>query len=62
MSAQHVGKVLIVLSDASTFAVHKSDSSVSQEETGVFPTELAKPLEKILDAGFEVEVRAPPSL
>ena len=51
------GKVLIVLSDASTFTVKKADGSVSQEETGVFLQELTKPLQQMLEAGYHVTVR-----
>ena len=50
MTAQYAGKVLIILSDADTFEVHKKDGSVSHEDTGVFLAELAKPLAKLLDA------------
>jgi hypothetical protein len=51
------GKVLIILSDAHAFAVTKSDGTVVEEETGFFLMELAKPLAKLLDAGYEVTVR-----
>ena len=54
---QSSGKVLVILSEAETFPLHKSDGSVSQEDTGVFLTELAKPLGQILDAGYDVVVR-----
>ena len=50
------GKILIVLSDASTFTVKKKDGSISQEETGVFLQELTKPLSQLLDAGYSVTV------
>ncbi|KAI0328107.1 ThiJ/PfpI family protein [Cubamyces sp. BRFM 1775] len=53
------GKVLIILSDADKFPVHKPDGSVTQEDTGVFLTELAKPLGQILDAGYEVVFASP---
>lgn len=52
------GKILVILSDASTFAVQKKDGSISQEETGVFLQELTKPLSQLLDAGYSVTVRA----
>lgn len=52
------GKVLIILSDAHSFEVGKPDGHAVQEETGFFMTELATPLEAILDAGHDVEVRA----
>jgi putative intracellular protease/amidase len=51
------GKVLIILSDAHSFKVTKSDGTVVEEETGFFLMELAKPLQKLLDAGYEVTVR-----
>ncbi|KAI0637358.1 ThiJ/PfpI family protein [Trametes polyzona] len=53
------GKVLIILSDADKFTVRKPDGSSSQEDTGVFLTELAKPLGQILDAGYEVVFASP---
>jgi len=52
-------KVLIVLSDASTFDIKKSDGSIQKEETGVFLMELAKPLTQILDAGYQVTFTSP---
>lgn len=51
------GKILIILSDASVFAVKKKDGSISYEETGVFLQELTKPLAQLLDAGYTVTVR-----
>ncbi|KZO96707.1 ThiJ/PfpI family protein [Calocera viscosa TUFC12733] len=57
--AEPTGKILIILSDASTFPVEKKDGSVAQEESGVFVAELAKPLERLLDAGFEVTFASP---
>jgi hypothetical protein len=51
------GKVLIILSDAHSFPLKKADGTVVDEETGFFLMELAKPLSKILDAGYEVTVR-----
>ncbi|EIW60745.1 ThiJ/PfpI family protein [Trametes versicolor FP-101664 SS1] len=54
------GKVLIILSDADKFAIRKQDGgSVSQEDTGVFLTELATPLGQLLDAGYEVVFASP---
>jgi hypothetical protein len=53
------GKVLIILSDAHSFPLKKADGTVVDEETGFFLMELAKPLSKILDAGYEVTVRMP---
>jgi len=52
-------KVLIILSDASTFPIEKKDGSVAQEESGVFVMELAKPLQALLDAGYEVTFASP---
>lgn len=49
-------KVLIILSDADSFTVQKSDGTATQEETGVFLQELTKPLVQLLDAGYEVTV------
>ena len=57
MSVTFVGKVLIILSDADKFAIQKPDGSLAHEDTGVFLTELAKPLGQILDAGYQVVVR-----
>lgn len=53
------GKVLIILSDADSYPVKKPDGSTTNQETGVFLTELAKPLQKLLDAGYEVTVCIP---
>lgn len=50
-------KVLIILSDAHAFPLKKKDGTVVEEETGFFLMELAKPLTKLLDAGYEVTVR-----
>jgi len=57
--ADPTGKILIVLSDSSTFPIEKKDGSITQEESGVFVQELAKPLEQLLDAGFEVTFASP---
>ena len=53
-------KVLIILSDAHAFPLQKKDGTVVEEETGFFLMELAKPLSKLLDAGFEVTVSPRP--
>jgi len=53
------GKVLIILSDAHSFPVYKKDGSVTQEESGVFVMELAKPLAALLDAGYSVTFASP---
>ena len=49
-------KVLVILSDADYFEFQKKDGSVTHEETGVFLQELTKPLQQILDAGYQVTV------
>ncbi len=49
------GKVLIILSDADSFSLKKSDGAVTQEETG-FLQELTKPLIQLLDAGYSITV------
>jgi putative intracellular protease/amidase len=49
-------KILIILSDAHAFPLKKSDGTIVDEETGFFLMELAKPLSKLLDAGYEVTV------
>jgi putative intracellular protease/amidase len=58
-----VKKVLIILSDAHSFPLHKKTSNGEQEivpqESGFFLMELAKPLQKILDAGYEVTFASP---
>jgi putative intracellular protease/amidase len=51
-------KILIILSDAKSFPLHKDGKTV-QQRSGFFLTELAKPLEKILDAGYEVTFASP---
>lgn len=52
-------KVLIILSDGESYPVKKPDGSVTEQETGVFLTELAKPLQRLLDAGYEVTFASP---
>ncbi|KAH9919429.1 ThiJ/PfpI family protein [Amylocystis lapponica] len=52
-------KVLIILSDAHSFPVTKPDGTTTQEDTGFFLTELAKPLQKLLDAGYDVTFASP---
>ncbi|THG95038.1 hypothetical protein EW026_g6548 [Hermanssonia centrifuga] len=53
------GKVLIILSDADSFSLKKSDGAVTQEETGVFLQELTKPLIQLLDAGYSITFASP---
>jgi hypothetical protein len=54
--AQETKKVLIVLSDASSFPLYNtgSDGKTVSQDSGYFLMELAKPLQKMLDAGCEV--------
>jgi putative intracellular protease/amidase len=54
-------KVLIVLSDAHSFPLYNtgSDGATVSQESGYFLMELAKPLQKILDAGYEVTFASP---
>ncbi|KAK4096206.1 class I glutamine amidotransferase-like protein [Parathielavia hyrcaniae] len=52
-------KVLIVLSDASSFPLYKADGKTVSQDSGYFLMELAKPLQKILDAGCEVTFASP---
>ncbi|KAK1908818.1 hypothetical protein P3342_006697 [Pyrenophora teres f. teres] len=48
-------KVLIVLSDASSFPLYNtgSDGKTVSQDSGYFLMELTKPLQKVLDAGYE---------
>jgi putative intracellular protease/amidase len=54
-------KVLIVLSDASSFPLYNtgSDGKTISQASGYFLMELAKPLQKFLDAGCEVTFSSP---
>ncbi|KAB8069308.1 class I glutamine amidotransferase-like protein [Aspergillus leporis] len=56
-------KVLIILSDAHSFPLKKTSGpdagQVVQQPSGFFLTELAKPLEKLLEAGHEVTFASP---
>ena len=51
-------KVLIIMSDAHSFQLRKGDQTVEQP-TGFFLMELAKPLLKLLEAGYEVTFASP---
>jgi putative intracellular protease/amidase len=54
-------KILIILSDANSFPLHNTGTkgeTISQP-SGFFLMELAKPLQKILDAGYEVTFASP---
>ncbi|KAJ6104704.1 class I glutamine amidotransferase-like protein [Penicillium sp. IBT 18751x] len=56
-------KVLIILSDANSFPLKKTSGpdagKVVDQPSGFFLQELAKPLQKILDAGHEVTFASP---
>ncbi|KAL3457457.1 class I glutamine amidotransferase-like protein [Aspergillus heterothallicus] len=58
-------KVLIVLSDATSFPLKKpagksgDESKTVDQPTGFFLMELAKPLQKLLDAGHEITFASP---
>lgn len=52
-------KVLIIVSDAHSFPLKKSDGSTVDQPTGYFLMELAKPLKKLLDAGYDVTFASP---
>jgi putative intracellular protease/amidase len=52
-------KVLIIVSDAHSFPLKKPDGSVVDQPTGYFLMELAKPLKKLLDAGYEIKFASP---
>jgi putative intracellular protease/amidase len=54
-------KILIVLSDASSFPLYNtgSDGKTVSQPSGYFLMELAKPLQKFLDAGHEVTFASP---
>lgn len=54
-------KVLIILSDANSFPLHNTGGpgETRQQPSGFFLMELAKPLQKLLDAGYEVTFASP---
>lgn len=54
-------KVLIVVSDAHSFPLYNtgSEGKTVSQDSGYFLMELAKPLQKILDAGYEVTFASP---
>lgn len=54
-------KILIVLSDASSFPLYNtdSDSKTLSQPSGYFLMELAKPLQKVLAAGHKVTFASP---
>ncbi|PKX89324.1 type 1 glutamine amidotransferase domain-containing protein [Aspergillus novofumigatus IBT 16806] len=59
-------KILIILSDAKSFPLKKTSGSDAgktvEHPSGFFLMELAKPLQKILDAGYEVTFASPNGL
>ncbi|KAF2139250.1 uncharacterized protein K452DRAFT_289804 [Aplosporella prunicola CBS 121167] len=54
-------KILIILSDANSFPLHNTgtEGKTIQQPSGFFLMELAKPLQKILDSGYEVTFASP---
>lgn len=54
-------KVLIVMSDAASFPLYNvgAEGKTVQQPSGYFLMELAKPLQGLLDAGFEVTFASP---
>jgi putative intracellular protease/amidase len=59
--AQESKRVLIVLSDASSFPLYNTggDGKTVSQDSGYFLMELAKPLQKMLEAGCEVTFASP---
>lgn len=55
-------KILIIVSDAHSFPLKKPDGSTVDQASGYFLTELAKPLSKILEAGYDVTFASPKGL
>ncbi|CAJ2512430.1 Uu.00g054450.m01.CDS01 [Anthostomella pinea] len=54
-------KVLIILSDANAFPLHNTGNTgeTKDQPSGFFLIELAKPLQKLLDNGYEVTFASP---
>jgi putative intracellular protease/amidase len=54
-------KVLVIMSDASSFPLYNvgSDGKTIDQPSGYFLMELAKPLQSLLDAGYEVTFASP---
>jgi putative intracellular protease/amidase len=54
-------KILIVVSDAHSFPLYNTgnEGKTVSQDSGYFLMELAKPLQKILDAGYEVTFASP---
>lgn len=55
-------KVLIILSDATSFPLHNTSTGTQEQPTGFFLPELAKPLSKLLSAGHEITFASPKGL
>jgi hypothetical protein len=49
-----VPHILIILSDAHAFPLKKKDGTIVEEESGFFLHELAAPLTRFLDEGYQV--------
>ncbi|KAF2279716.1 ThiJ/PfpI family protein [Westerdykella ornata] len=54
-------KVLIIMSDASSFPLYNTgaESKTIQQPSGYFLMELAKPLKRLLEAGYEIAFASP---
>lgn len=54
-------KLLIIVSDADSFPLHNTgkEGKTIQQNSGFFLSELAKPLQKFLEAGYEVTFASP---
>lgn len=54
-------KILVIVSDASSFPLYNTgnDGKTISQDSGYFLMELAKPLQKFLDAGYEVTFASP---
>ncbi|KAF1831271.1 ThiJ/PfpI family protein [Decorospora gaudefroyi] len=61
MAGQPNKKVLIIMSDAASFPLYNtgSDGKTVSQDSGYFLMELAKPLQKILEAGYQVTFASP---
>jgi len=55
----HSKKVLIILSDADYFPLEKPSGETVKQPSGFFLMELAKPLQKLLDGGYEITFASP---
>lgn len=52
-------KFLIIMSDADSFPLHKKSGENVSQPSGFFLMELAKPLQKLLDPGYEITFASP---